>query len=90
MTIGFDGEDQPTLLKNQRIYYDTNGDILLAPLLDTLGQQGFDFENWVVTYFSDKDQNNVFVSKYPVPADSTIPIGDLTPSNPLQIKLRPF
>lgn len=86
VTVSFDGEE-PTLLKNQRVSYDALGNILLAPLLESLTQQGFEVDGQVL-YFSDKDKNYVLAGKYPLPGTAAVPNDELDQSRPLQIKLR--
>ena len=67
------------------------GNVLLAPLLDNIKQQGFSIQNHVVSYFSVTDKAWIFVAKDPVPEDYIIQLSDLDQSNPtLQIKLRPL
>ena len=89
VTVSFDGEAQPTLLKNQKVSYDGKGDILLAPLLETLVGQGFDFDGQFVSYYSDKDLSYVHLGRCPVDSSQAITTEDLNQaSQPLQIKLR--
>ena len=61
---------------------------MLAPLLEQIRVLGIEFNNSVVTYWSQKDKTYVFVGKYPLPADSKIPEIDIAGQPMLQIKLR--
>ena len=64
---------------------------MLAPLIESIKEQGFSISNHVVSYFSQTDRAYVFVAKDPIPEDYIILMADLDPSNPsLQIKLRPM
>jgi len=46
-------------------------------------------KNHVVSYYSDADKLFVFVGKDPIPLNSTIQIFELSPDQPLRIRLRP-
>lgn len=64
---------------------------MLAPLIESIKDQGFSIRNHVVSYFSQTDRAYVFVAKDPIPEDYIILMSDLDKSNPnLQIKLRPM
>lgn len=72
MSIGY-GQEEDTLFKNLKVQRDASGDILLAPLLESVRSNGIDVNNSSVTYWDAVNKTYVFVGKYPVAPDSKIP-----------------
>jgi hypothetical protein len=60
------------LFKNRNVQYDTFGNILLAPLLENIKEEGFNMANHIVSYYSHTEKVLVFVGKEPIRPDSSI------------------
>jgi len=65
------------------------GNLLLAPLIESIKSDGFHVAGHVISYFSASENMFVFVGCDPIPEQSTMQIFELDTNNPLQIKLRP-
>jgi len=65
------------------------GNVLLAPLINQIREQGFDAKNHAVMYYSEQDSAYIFVQKDPVPESACIPLEELDMSKPIKIKLKP-
>ena len=67
MTIEFeDNHNSKTLFKNKKITYNPSGYILLAPLLESIKDEGIDMKNHIVSYYSHVDKVFVHVGKDPI------------------------
>ena len=73
------------LFKDLRVTRDGGGQILLAPILNNIHEQGLDLHAKCVTYFSETDKTFVFVGKIPVQPETTV---EANAQNTVQIKLR--
>ena len=69
--------------------YDSNGNLLLAPLLANIENEGFELQNHVVNYYSDNDKAFVHVGKFPIQETSSVEMLELDPNKPLRIRLIP-
>lgn len=78
------------LFKNRNVQYDNDNNILLAPLLENIKEEGFNMANHIVSYYSHTEKVLVFVGKDPVKPDSSIMPSELDPSTPLLISLKPL
>jgi hypothetical protein len=56
-----------TLFKNKKVEYDSNGKILVAPILDMIKREGFAVKNHAVMYYSHVEKTHVSLGRYPVP-----------------------
>lgn len=78
-----------TLFKNQKVQYDKEGGILLAPLLERIKESGYSLAHHVVSYYSHSDGANVHVGKDPISGTFSIQPNELDPKSPLAIILKP-
>ena len=92
VTFEYEEEENPeskTIFKNQKVDLDEENNILLAPLIERIKEQGFKIQNHVISYYSFSDKAYIFVAKDPIPKDYIIAMSDLEQNNPtLQIRLR--
>ena len=88
MTLEYEGKEK-YILKNQRVEYDSQSNLLLAPLIERVKEQGFEAKGHVITYYSVSDHAFVFVNKDPIPSDFSVSLDEIDITKPLHIKLRP-
>jgi hypothetical protein len=66
------------LFKNQKVHYDKFGNILLAPIITKIKNEGgLTTANHSISYYSPVDKVLVFVGKDPIDENSSINIDEL-------------
>lgn len=85
VTLEYEGNpSSKTLFKNQPVSYDPRGNLLLAPILKTLSDEGgFRIESHSISYFSIADEVFVFAGKDPIPDDFAVQSSELDLDKPL-------
>lgn len=72
VALELDGAERQ-ILKNLKVKKDSDGNLLLAPLLANICEIGdFDFSDKIVKYFSETDKELVFAGKYPLSEDTFV------------------
>jgi hypothetical protein len=89
VSLEYDSKDDKFIFKRQRLTYDMQGNVLLAPLINQIREQGFDAKGHSVMYYSEQDSAYIFVHKDPVPESACIALEELDVSKPIKIKLKP-
>jgi len=91
VSVSYEGGDGATLLKGQEVKRDPKtGDIFLAPLVDSIRDQGFDLTGCMVLYWSEAEKVYVFAGVFPaIKLNQKISMAELNAQNVIQIKLRP-
>ena len=81
-------QDEKIILKNQRVELNSEGHLLLAPLLAQIEEIGdFDFSGRLVKYYSASDNEFIFVGKYPIRGDTFLTKADIETDAPLRISM---
>jgi len=62
---------------------------LLGLLLENIQEEGINLTNYLVSYYNHLEAVFVFVGKYPITANFSVPTNELDPSLPFRISLRP-
>jgi len=70
----------------RNIMTNTQGDLLLGPIIKHLVELNYPIANTMISYFSAQREKFVFVGNDPLPPSAAIPVRDIT--FPLQIKCR--
>lgn len=89
LTLEYEGTDDKCIFKNQKASYDSSCNLLLAPLINAMREQGFDSRGHSVLYFANSFNAFVFVGKDPIPESACIALDEIDISKPIRIKLRP-
>ena len=89
LTLEYEGKEDRFIFKNQKASYDECNNLLLAPLINAIREQGFESKNHSVLYFASSYNAFVFVAKDPIPESANITLDEIDVSKPIRIKLRP-
>lgn len=89
LTLEYEGKEDRFIFKGQKAAYDSHNNLLLAPLINAVREQGFESRGHSVLYFASSFNAFVFVAKDPIPDSAAIALDEVDLSKPLRVKLRP-
>ena len=89
VTIEQENRAEKTMFKNKSIVFDANNNLLVAPLLQSIKDDGFNLKEHTINYYSNSDQAFIFLGKDPIAETSSIEIFELDPQQALRLKISP-
>jgi len=90
VTIEQENKADRTMFKNKSIVLDSNNNLLIAPLLQSIKDDGFNLKEHTINYYSNSDEAFIFLGKDPIAETVSIPIFERDPQQALRIKISPI